>query len=231
MVFQGTDEGSPDTLIRSLEDQVPQAQVPMHPRHIISPSQVEIMGLELFLQPDREIHDNSASSCEFDSYAHDSLYLLRCVRLNKKKEVRREGQAESEDCSMYSSYANDSMALQQTPLPLSSNQGSCTCSSPEDLDCDDESSSSYDEDIEDSLCNGYTARRNTHRASPPKRTIVRRFSVHAEGYPTKTSSSDDCCSGKDIVKRRSSIDNCNVIFAPDIIHSQHINNGGANAAA
>ncbi|GKY97681.1 hypothetical protein MPSEU_000726300 [Mayamaea pseudoterrestris] len=221
--------------------------MPIMPRQTVQ-APVEIMGLELFLgeaedDSDCDPDSGSESSSDYDSYAPDSVDLMKRARgvSSRKKEERDEemnkviNSATQEpltrsrvlrrdsidDDSLYSSFANDSLDLHH--------QRTATLAHDED-DISDSNSSEYEDDLEDSLHYGF----KNHRLSKSDSADVsvldkapRRNSVQSgsDYHPSKAMYDDK-------MKRRSSMDNGNmVVFSPDVMITQHINNGGANAAA
>jgi hypothetical protein len=185
---------------------------------------VEIMGLELFLEPedDGNALDVSESSSAYDSYAPDSIDLMKTRRedhgkVREQRLVTADPIRAQDVCrklddtdSLGSSIATDSFALESPELA----QADYSYASSED----ESSSSDFESDIEDSLQHGY------------KNRVPRRFPIQVTDNVFKAS--QPSFKFDDTMKRRASIDNCNmVVFSADVIGTQYINNGGANAAA
>jgi hypothetical protein len=220
-------------------EQVP--QTPTSRRHTL-PAPVEILGIELFLDAGEDVlseesQSESSSSSSCDSDAPDSIDLIKNARQTKRNrsQLDRDLSASSssggaiqrtavgsDTQSTYSSMAKDSLALHRhhpsRHMHITSGEEDGT------------SSSDFEDDMEDSLQYGYSTRCN-HRKASEKRSVPRRFSVQASDSPIKPSLSASF-KYNDTMKRRSSIDNGNIVlFSPAIMGSQLINNGGANAAA
>lgn len=195
------------------------------------------MGIELFLEPGDEqaleVRSRSSSSV-YDSDTPDSIELMKSLRRGLgRKSKRVEGHSNminpsSEDLdlsdnsvSVYSSFARDSMVVEHRQYRPNDEV---------DISCDESSSSELEDDIQDSLQYGYdthhTCKRNAQRLP-----VSRRFSIEATGFPSKLSQ-PTALENSPSMKRRSSIDNgYMVLFSSDILSTQRVNNGGANAAA
>jgi hypothetical protein len=178
------------------------ALVPLVRRTV--PMSIEIVGLELFLQPEDD--DSNSNSSEYDSYAPDSFKLIQAKRRNNS-----DNKEDLED-----SFANDSQLIDlRQPSPASDPYYESASSSFSSEDSSSSSSSSFDDDMDDSLHHGnyqkkfvVTSRKPTLRTMIPSKSLV------------------------STLKRRSSLDNGNfVLFSTDVMVTQRMNNGGANAAA